>query len=156
MVASYFYFRSEKFAQTIRSGTFGGVEKIFSILMLLTACAMALPGSNDVANAIGPLSAVVSIVDNGGEIMARSPLAWWILPLGAAGIALGLIVMGYKVMATIGTGNYRSHSKPWFCSSICYCYHCSFSIRNRITNFYYSDTRRSNFRYWFCSRYCSS
>lgn len=73
--------------------------------MLLTACAMAFAhGSNDVANAIGPLSAVVSIVDNGGEIMARSPLAWWILPLGAAGIALGLIVMGYKVMATIGTG----------------------------------------------------
>lgn len=105
VVASHFYFRSKKFRQTVKSGTFGAVEKVFSILMLLTACAMAFAhGSNDVANAIGPLSAVVSIVDNGGEIMAKSPLAWWILPLGAAGIALGLIVMGYKVMATIGTG----------------------------------------------------
>ncbi|VEB24786.1 inorganic phosphate transporter [Avibacterium volantium] len=105
VVASHFYFRSKKFRQTVKSGTFGAVEKVFSILMLLTACAMAFAhGSNDVANAIGPLSAVVSIVDNGGQIMAKSPLAWWILPLGAAGIALGLIVMGYKVMATIGTG----------------------------------------------------
>ncbi|MFZ7109820.1 inorganic phosphate transporter [Avibacterium avium] len=105
VVASHFYFRSKKFRQTVKSGTFGAVEKVFSILMLLTACAMAFAhGSNDVANAIGPLSAVVSIVDHGGEIMAKSPLAWWILPLGAAGIALGLIVMGYKVMATIGTG----------------------------------------------------
>ncbi|PJG83317.1 inorganic phosphate transporter [Caviibacterium pharyngocola] len=105
IVTSYFYFRSKKFRQTVRSGTFGAVEKVFSILMLLTACAMAFAhGSNDVANAIGPVSAVVSIVDNQGQIVANSPLAWWILPLGALGIALGLIIMGYKVMATIGTG----------------------------------------------------
>ncbi|WP_040975648.1 inorganic phosphate transporter [Necropsobacter massiliensis] len=105
VVLSRFYFRSRIFRHTMRSGTFGAVEKIFSILMLLTACAMAFAhGSNDVANAIGPVSAVVSIVDHQGQIIANSPLAWWILPLGAAGIALGLIVMGYKVMATIGTG----------------------------------------------------
>ncbi|OOR98816.1 phosphate permease [Canicola haemoglobinophilus] len=105
IIASYFYFRSQRFIQNVAKGTFGAVEKVFSILMLLTACAMAFAhGSNDVANAIGPLSAVVSIVENGGEIMGKTALAWWILPLGAAGIAVGLIVMGYKVMATIGTG----------------------------------------------------
>lgn len=83
----------------------GGVEKVFSILMLLTACSMAFAhGSNDVANAIGPLSAVVSIVENGGQITANTHLAWWILPLGATGIVIGLAVMGYKVMGTIGTG----------------------------------------------------
>ncbi|VEI57919.1 putative phosphate permease [Pasteurella multocida] len=101
----YIYFRSSTFIQKVRSGTFGGVEKVFSILMLLTACAMAFAhGSNDVANAIGPLSAVVSIVEHGGQILPKTQLAWWILPLGAAGIMVGLIVMGYKVMATIGTG----------------------------------------------------
>ncbi|OOF68255.1 inorganic phosphate transporter [Rodentibacter caecimuris] len=105
IVASYFYFRSTTFIQKVSTGTFGSVEKIFSILMLLTACAMAFAhGSNDVANAIGPLSAVVTIVEHHGEILAKTPLTWWILPLGAAGIAVGLIVMGYKVMATIGTG----------------------------------------------------
>lgn len=105
VIISHFYFRSERFSQTVSTGSFGTVEKVFSILMLLTACAMAFAhGSNDVANAIGPLSAVVSIVDNHGQILAKSPLAWWVLPLGAGGIALGLVVMGYKVMATIGTG----------------------------------------------------
>lgn len=105
VVICYFYFRSEAFANRVQGGAFGGVEKVFSILMLLTACSMAFAhGSNDVANAIGPLSAVVSIVQSGGVIEAKSALAPWILPLGAAGIVVGMAVMGYKVMGTIGTG----------------------------------------------------
>jgi PiT family inorganic phosphate transporter len=84
---------------------FANVEKIFAVLMIVTACAMAFAhGSNDVANAIGPLAAVVSIVGNNGEIGAKSELAWWILPLGGVGIILGLAIFGQRVMATIGTG----------------------------------------------------
>ncbi|MGB0948197.1 MAG: inorganic phosphate transporter, partial [Pseudoalteromonas marina] len=81
------------------------VEKVFAILMIVTACCMAFAhGSNDVANAIGPLAAVVSIVDNGGEIAAKSAIAWWILPLGGFGIVAGLAIFGHKVIATIGQG----------------------------------------------------
>ena len=81
------------------------VDKVFGILMIVTACAMAFAhGSNDVANAIGPLSAVVSIVQNSGEIAAKSSIAWWILPLGGVGIVIGLASLGHKVMATVGTG----------------------------------------------------
>ena len=105
MIFCHFYFRSKTFTAKARKGSFGSVEKIFSILMLLTACAMAFAhGSNDVANAIGPLSSVVSIVQNGGKIISGGDLAWWILPLGALGIAIGLIAMGQKVMATVGSG----------------------------------------------------
>ncbi|MEI6895327.1 MAG: inorganic phosphate transporter [Colwellia sp.] len=81
------------------------VEKVFAILMIVTACAMAFAhGSNDVANAIGPLAAVVSIVDNDGQIAAKSAIAWWILPLGGLGIVAGLALFGHKVIATIGQG----------------------------------------------------
>jgi len=84
---------------------FANVEKIFAILMIVTACAMAFAhGSNDVANAIGPLAAVVSIVGHNGEIAAKAELAWWILPLGGIGIVLGLAIFGKRVMATIGNG----------------------------------------------------
>lgn len=84
---------------------YANVEKVFAVLMVVTACAMAFAhGSNDVANAIGPLAAVVSIVSHDGEISSKAALAWWILPLGGFGIVLGLAVFGRRVMDTIGKG----------------------------------------------------
>lgn len=84
---------------------YANVEKVFAVLMVVTACCMAFAhGSNDVANAIGPLAAVVSIVDNGGEIAKKASLVWWILPLGGFGIVAGLALFGHRVIATIGKG----------------------------------------------------
>ncbi|OBW92852.1 phosphate permease [Gallibacterium salpingitidis] len=103
-IACAFYLRSQSFEKKATAG-FGAVEKVFRLLMLLTACSMAFAhGSNDVANAIGPLSAVVSIIDHGGVIAGKTTMAWWVLPLGALGIIAGLAVMGQRVMDTIGTG----------------------------------------------------
>jgi PiT family inorganic phosphate transporter len=82
---------------------FGNVEKVFAILMIFTACAMAFAhGSNDVANAIGPLAAIVGVISSGGEIAAKSAVPAWILLLGGGGIVLGLATYGFRVMATIG------------------------------------------------------
>lgn len=82
---------------------FDSVERVFSILMVFTACAMAFAhGSNDVANAVGPLAAVVSTINSGGDIAAESALPWWILLLGGGGIVLGLATYGFKVIATVG------------------------------------------------------
>lgn len=82
---------------------FTNVEKIFGILMIFTACCMAFAhGSNDVANAIGPLAAVVGIVQSGGQVLDKVALDWWILPLGAVGIVIGLATLGAKVIKTIG------------------------------------------------------
>jgi len=82
---------------------FANVEKVFAVLMVFTACAMAFAhGSNDVANAIGPVAAVVSIVQSGGEIGQKSALPIWILILGGGGIVLGLLMYGRRVIATIG------------------------------------------------------
>jgi len=79
------------------------VERVFAVLMIFTACAMAFAhGSNDVANAVGPLAAINSVIASGGEIAAKAPLPSWILLLGGIGIVIGLATYGFKVMATIG------------------------------------------------------
>lgn len=82
---------------------FVNVEKVFAVLMVFTACSMAFAhGSNDVANAIGPVAAVVSVASSGGEILQKSAVPWWILVIGGGGIIFGLATYGFKVIATIG------------------------------------------------------
>ena len=80
-----------------------GVESAFAILMVVTACAMAFAhGSNDVANAIGPLAAIVSVVSSDGVIESSSSLNSWVLLLGAVGIVTGLAILGKNVIKTVG------------------------------------------------------
>lgn len=82
---------------------FASVEKVFGVLMMFTACAMAFAhGSNDVANAVGPLAAIVGVVSSGGEVAQKSAMPVWILLLGGGGIVAGLVMYGHKVIATVG------------------------------------------------------
>src|SRR5690554_10620 len=79
-----------------------GVERVFAILMIFTACSMAFAhGSNDVANAVGPLAAIVGVLQS-GVIQPESTVPGWVLLLGAIGIVVGLATYGYRVIATIG------------------------------------------------------
>ncbi len=81
---------------------FANVEKIFAILMIFTASAMAFAhGSNDVANAVGPMAAVISAAQS-GELASQSVLPGWVLLLGGGGIVIGLATLGYKVIAMVG------------------------------------------------------
>jgi len=97
---------------------YAGVEKVFAPLCVFTACSMAFAhGSNDVANGIGPLAAVVSIV-NSGEVLQESGLPLWILILGGSGIVLGLATMGYRVMRTIGTQITELTPSRGFCAEL--------------------------------------
>ncbi len=78
------------------------VERVFGVLMIITACSMAFAhGSNDVANAIGPLSAVISVADT-GIVGSRAPIPFWVLLLGGIGIVVGLATYGRRVIATVG------------------------------------------------------
>ena len=78
------------------------VEKVFAVLMVITASGLAFAhGSNDVANAVGPLAAVVSTATT-GSIAGKSALPVWILLVGGIGIVIGLATYGRKVMATVG------------------------------------------------------
>jgi PiT family inorganic phosphate transporter len=81
---------------------FATVERMFAVLQILSACAVAFAhGSNDVANAIGPLAAILSVVQD-SSVEATSVVPPWLLLVGGTGIVLGLSVLGYRVMATIG------------------------------------------------------
>ena len=81
---------------------FNTTENLFKYLQIVTAFYIAFAhGSNDVANAVGPLAAVVAILQGGAvEMMVEMPS--WILGLCGGFIVLGLMVWGYRVMATVG------------------------------------------------------
>jgi PiT family inorganic phosphate transporter len=82
---------------------FHTVEKVFAVLMVITASGLAFAhGSNDVANAVGPLAAVVSTAKS-GMITGKAALDTWILVVGGIGIVIGLATYGRKVIATVGT-----------------------------------------------------
>ncbi|OUS13375.1 phosphate permease [Gammaproteobacteria bacterium 53_120_T64] len=102
LIGSYFLRRIKEDPQLDANDRFASVERVFAVLMVFTACSMAFAhGSNDVANAVGPLAAIVGIVQS-GSIAAKTIMPSWILLLGGAGIILGLATYGFKVMATIG------------------------------------------------------
>ena len=90
-------------ADADREFSFASVERVFAVLMVFTACAMAFAhGSNDVANAIGPVAAIVGVVQSGGEVTQKSVLPLWVLVVGAFGIVAGLATYGVRVMAVVG------------------------------------------------------
>lgn len=78
------------------------VERMFVFLQILSACFIAFAhGANDVANAIGPVSAVLDVIKN-GVIVENSPIPPWLLAFGGVGIVIGLATWGWRVMETIG------------------------------------------------------
>ena len=98
---------------------FASVEKVFTPMMIFTACSMAFAhGANDVANGIGPLAAVFGLVQSGGELAQKSAIPLWILVLGGCGIVLGLVTYGYKVMETIGTKITELTPSRGFCATM--------------------------------------
>ncbi len=84
------------------SSEYRTVEKIFAYLQVLSASFVAFAhGANDVANAVGPLAAVVTIL-NQGIVAMKTQVPMWILVLGGVGIVIGLATWGWRVMETIG------------------------------------------------------
>jgi PiT family inorganic phosphate transporter len=102
LIGMYLLSRITQDATADKNNRFTSVERVFGVLMIFTACAMAFAhGSNDVANAVGPMAAVVSVIKS-GSVEATAMVEPWVLLLGAVGIVIGLATYGYKVMQTIG------------------------------------------------------
>ncbi|MDX1900477.1 MAG: inorganic phosphate transporter [Gammaproteobacteria bacterium] len=79
------------------------IESLFSVLMALTACAMVFAhGSNDVAIAVGPVSGVINFVNHGHFLHSKDATFGYITLAGCAGVVIGLIMYGRKVIETVG------------------------------------------------------
>ncbi|MDH3747910.1 MAG: inorganic phosphate transporter, partial [Gammaproteobacteria bacterium] len=102
IVGAFFINRIESDRRAEKTQHFVTVERVFGVLMIVTACSMAFAhGSNDVANAIGPVAAVINVAQS-GVISAKSALPIWVLMLGGGGIVVGLATFGRHVIATVG------------------------------------------------------
>ncbi len=102
LVGAYFISRIQPNKKAEKAQHFITVERVFGVLMIVTACSMAFAhGSNDVANAIGPVAAVISVAQS-GVVGSQSALPIWVLLLGGGGIVIGLATFGRHVIATVG------------------------------------------------------
>ena len=96
--------KEAKRGATVEKGSseYRAVERIFVYLQILSAAFVAFAhGANDVANAVGPLAAVIAIMKT-GHLALKSAVPLWVLGLGGVGIVVGLATWGWRVMATIG------------------------------------------------------
>jgi len=94
--------RVKRASAKLEGTRFGRVERIFVLLQIMTACAVAFAhGSNDVANSIGPLAAVAAVVGQ-ADLTQKAPVEVWMLVIGGIGIVFGLATWGYRVMETVG------------------------------------------------------
>lgn len=80
------------------------VNQFFTLPLIFAAALLSFAhGSNDVANAVGPLAAIVDMVSSTGEIHSSASIPFWVMMLGAAGLVIGLALFGPKVIRTVGT-----------------------------------------------------
>ena len=101
-LALWYVLRNYEFNK--KSDGFQGVEKIFVWLQIITAAYVAFAhGANDRSNAIGPMAAVYDILSSGGDLADQVDVPLWLVLLGSAGIAIGVMTWGWRVMETIGT-----------------------------------------------------
>ncbi|MFT4584256.1 MAG: PiT family inorganic phosphate transporter [Gammaproteobacteria bacterium] len=103
IIGKFFVARIEIDEKADKEFHFHTVERVFAVLMVVTACSMAFAhGSNDVANAIGPVAAVISIAST-GSVTQAAPIPIWVLGLGGVGIVIGLGTYGKRVIAMVGS-----------------------------------------------------
>ena len=78
------------------------VRALFTIPLICSAALLSFAhGSNDVANAVGPLAAIVGVAES-GEVAAKVEIPLWVMFIGAAGISAGLLLFGPKLIRTVG------------------------------------------------------
>jgi len=79
------------------------VMQLFTVPLICSAALLSFAhGANDVANAVGPLAAIVG-VSSSGTVAMQVAIPFWVMLVGAAGITLGLALFGPRLIRTVGT-----------------------------------------------------
>ena len=118
LVGKYLIAKLEFDPSADRDFGFTNVAKIFGVLMMVTACAMAFAhGSNDVANAIGPLAAINDALSSGGVVTSAS-IPLWVMMVGALGLAVGLMLFGPRLIKTVGSEITELDKTRAFCIAV--------------------------------------
>ena len=80
-----------------------GVSRLFTIPLICAAALLSFAhGSNDVANAVGPLAAIVHVADS-GQLTAKVTIPGWVMLVGAIGLAAGLMLFGGNMVRRVGS-----------------------------------------------------
>ncbi|MGM0476813.1 MAG: inorganic phosphate transporter [Pseudomonadota bacterium] len=100
------------------SNTRGGVAELFTIPVIVGAALLSFAhGSNDVANAIGPLAAIYTTASE-GRMVSEAPVPLWILLVGALGISAGLLLYGPKLIRMVGSKITKLNRVRAFCVTL--------------------------------------
>jgi len=92
---------------------------LFDLPLLIGVALLSFAhGANDVANAVGPLAAIVSTLGESGEIATKVSIPVWVMAIGAFGIALGLALFGPKLIAVVGEKITRLNSPRAYCVAL--------------------------------------
>ncbi len=94
------------------------VATLFTVPLICSAAMLSFAhGSNDVANAVGPLAAIVNALGT-GEIAAKATLPLWVLFIGAVGISVGLALFGPKIIKLVGEKITKLNQVRAFCVAL--------------------------------------
>ncbi|MHA1547585.1 MAG: inorganic phosphate transporter [Alphaproteobacteria bacterium] len=95
------------------------VYGLFDVPLIIGVALLSFAhGANDVANAVGPLAAIVSTIGGGAEIAGKVSIPIWVMVIGAFGIALGLGLFGPKLIAIVGQKITRLNSPRAYCVAL--------------------------------------
>lgn len=78
------------------------LRKLFHLPLICSAALLSFAhGANDVANAVGPLAAIVHTAEL-GEVATKVSIPFWVMIIGAIGISVGLLLFGPKLVRVVG------------------------------------------------------
>ncbi|MDT8326433.1 MAG: inorganic phosphate transporter [Roseovarius sp.] len=79
------------------------VKVLFGLPLVFSAAMLSFAhGANDVANAVGPLAAIVHAAE-AGDFAAKVSIPMWVMVIGAFGISFGLFLFGPKLIRMVGS-----------------------------------------------------